>query len=169
MDEPFNGLFQNDYSQILAMARARLAKERTPMSTMTLVHELYIDLQDRTQLRFGTREHFLAYASRAMRSLLIDMARERLAKKRSAELLPLTLGVDVADAAGTPEQLVALEAALDRLERIEPRLARVAEMRLMVDADIALIAAALGISEPTVKRDWQRAKAYLHDALVNAP
>jgi RNA polymerase sigma factor (TIGR02999 family) len=169
MDEPIVDLFQNDYSHIIAMARARLAKERSPISTMTLVHELYLDLNDRTDLRFGTREQFLAYASRAMRSLLIDMARERIAKKRSAELLPLTLCEEVADAAGTPEQLVALDEAMERLGRIEARLLRVAEMRLMLGLDIAVIATALGVSEPTVKRDWQRVKAYLQDILGSQP
>jgi hypothetical protein len=70
MTDPIVDLFQNDYAQIISMARARLARERSPISTMTLVHELYLNLNDRNDLRFGTREQFLAYASRAMRSLL---------------------------------------------------------------------------------------------------
>jgi RNA polymerase sigma factor (TIGR02999 family) len=169
MDEPVGGLFQNDYSQIVAMARARLAKERSPISTLTLVHELYLDLNERDSLQFPTREHFLAYASRAMRSLLVDMARERIAKKRTAQLLPLTLGAEVAGAAGTPEQLVALDGILERLGHIDERLARVAEMRLLLGVDTAAIAVALGVSEPTVKRDWQRTRAYLQEALGNLP
>ena len=68
-----------------------------------------------TDLKFATTAQFMAYASRAMRSLLVDMARERLAQKRSAELMPLTLGADVPDLGGTPEQLVALDDALTRL------------------------------------------------------
>jgi len=107
----------------------------------------------------------MAYTSRAMRSLLVDMARERLAQKRSAELMPLTLGVEIPDLAGTPEQLVALDDALTRLGNVDARLLRVAEMRVMLGMEIGEIAEALGVSEPTVKRDWQRAKAYLHETL----
>src|SRR5437868_14330426 len=108
MGDPILDLCQNDYSEIISLAHESLARERAPISTMTLVHELYLKLNDRADLRFGSREQFFAYASRAMRSLLVDMARERLAKKRSAELLPLTLGHEVADSGSTPEQLVAL-------------------------------------------------------------
>jgi RNA polymerase sigma factor (TIGR02999 family) len=165
MNDPINNLFQNDYSHIMTLARARLARERSSISTMTLVHELYLNLNDRSGLRFASREQFFAYASRAMRSLLVDMARERVARKRSAELLPLIRGQNVADSAGTPEQLVALDEALQRLGRIDARLLRVGEMRLLLGMEIADIAAALQVSEPTIKRDCRRIKACLHDAL----
>ena len=111
----------------------------------------------------------MAYASRAMRSLLVDMARERLAQKRSAELMPLTLGANVPDMGGTPEQLVALDDALSRLGDVDSRLMHVAEMRVIMGMEVAEIADSLGISGPTVKRDWQRAKAFLHEALGVAP
>lgn len=150
------------------MARARLASERAPISTLTLAHELYLNMRTRLELDFATREQFLAYSSRAMRSLLVDMARERLAKKRSAELLPLTMGAEVPDGAGTPEQMLALDDALTRLAEMEPRLSRVAELRIIMGMEIADVAAALNLSEPTIKRDWQRAKAYLWEALGSA-
>jgi RNA polymerase sigma factor (TIGR02999 family) len=109
---------------------------------------------------------FLAYASRAMRHLLVDMARERVAAKRHADLLPLTLGHDAIDVgAGTPEQLLALNQALERLGQIDPRMMQVAELRAVMGLEVTEIAQALRVSEPTVKRDWQRAKAYLFDAL----
>jgi RNA polymerase sigma factor (TIGR02999 family) len=107
----------------------------------------------------------MAYASRAMRSLLVDMARERMAQKRHAELMPLTLGADVPDLGGTPEQLVALDDALTRLGTVDDRLMRVAEMRVIMGMEVSEVALALAVSEPTVKRDWQRAKAFLHEAL----
>jgi RNA polymerase sigma factor (TIGR02999 family) len=157
--------FRDGYPDILSLARARLSKEQAPISTMTLVHELYLNLRDRVDLQFPTRQHFLAYSSRAMRSLLIDMARERIALKRSAELLPLTYCVDVPDGGGTPEQLVALDEALERLGGIDARLAHVAEMRVIMGMDVHDMALALGLSEPTVKRDWQKAKAFLFEAL----
>ncbi len=158
-------LFEDAYSQIVALARRRLARERTPISTLTLAHELYLDLCGRSCLQFGTREQFIAYSGRVMRSLLVDLARKRIALKRSAEVMPLTLGADVPDGGGTPEQLVALDEALTRLGQIDARLQRVAEMSLIMGMTTRDMAAALGVSEPTVKRDWRRAKAYLYEEL----
>jgi RNA polymerase sigma factor (TIGR02999 family) len=158
-------LFRDSYSLILSLARSRLARERTPVSTLTLAHELYLNLRERPDLKFATREQFLAYSSRAMRSLLVDMARERIALKRSAEVLPLTMGEAVADGSGTPEELVALDQALGRLGLIDTRLLRIAEMRVILGMELQDIALGLALSESTVKRDWQRAKAFLHEAL----
>jgi RNA polymerase sigma factor (TIGR02999 family) len=157
--------FRDAYDQILALARARLARERAPISTVTLAHEVFLQLHDHSDLRFSSREQFLSYIGRAMRSLLVDMARPRIAQKRSADLMPLTLGAEVQDHAGTPEQLVALDEALERLGKVDSRLLRVAERRVIVGMSIADIAAARGASEATIKRDWQRAKAFLFDIL----
>ena len=169
MAQGFEERFSASYADILKLARARLSRERAPVSTVTLAHELYLNLRDRRDLQFPTPGAFMAYASRAMRSLLVDMARERMAQKRSAELMPLTLGADVPDLGGTPEQLVALDEALTRLGNVDARLMRVAEMRVIIGLEVTEIAAALEISEPTVKRDWQRAKAFLHEALGVPP
>ena len=166
MDHTIGSAFDDGYAELLRMARARLAREQAPVSAGTLAHELYLGLQHRSDLRFGSRAEFLAYAGRAMRSLLVDMARERLASKRQAELLPLTLGHDVVDqSSGTPEQLLALNQALERLGQLDLRLLQVAEMRAVLGLEITEIAAALNVSEPTVKRDWRRAKAFLYSVL----
>jgi RNA polymerase sigma factor (TIGR02999 family) len=167
--EGFETRFQALYPDILRLARARLSRECSPISTVTLAHELYLNLRDRENLKFASAAQFMAYASRAMRSLLVDMARERLAQKRSADLIPLTLGAAVPDLAGTPEQLIALDDALARLGAADPRLMQVAELRVVMGMQVDEIADALGVSEPTVKRDWQRARAFLHDALGVAP
>jgi len=165
----FEDRFKANYADILRLARARLSREQSPISTVTLAHELYLNLRSRPDLDFPNPGAFMAYASRAMRSLLVDMARERLAQKRSAELMPLTLGAEVPDLGGTPEQLVALDDALSRLGDVDARLMHVAEMRVIMGMDVAEIGTALGISAPTVKRDWQRAKAYLYEALGVQP
>jgi RNA polymerase sigma factor (TIGR02999 family) len=165
----FEERFEASYSDILRLARARLSRERSPISTVTLAHELYLNLRDRQDLQFSNPGQFMAYASRAMRSLLVDMARQRLSQKRSANLLPLTLGAEVPDLGGTPEQLVALDDALTRLGAVENRLMRVAEMRVVMGLEVTEISAALGVSAPTVKRDWQRAKAFLYEALGVEP
>ena len=169
MTEGFEARFEASYSEILRLARTRLSRERAPISTVTLAHELYLNLRDREGLKFATPAQFMAYASRAMRSLLVDMARQRLAQKRSAELLPLTLGAEVPDLGGTPEQLVALDDALTRLGAVDGRLMQVAELRVVMGLEVTEIAAALGVSAPTVKRDWQRAKAFLYEALGVEP
>ena len=170
MPESLAVAFAAAYPDLLRLARSRLARELTPISTVTLANELFLDLQARTGLAFESRSAFMAYAARAMRSLLVDMARERLASKRHADLLPLTLGHDRADlGGGTPEQLLALNQALERLGQLDERLLRVAEMRAVLGMQVPEIAVALQVSEPTVKRDWQRAKAFLHDVLGVAP
>jgi RNA polymerase sigma factor (TIGR02999 family) len=169
MADPIDAKFQESYAQILRLARNRLARERTPVSTASLVHELYLDLRDRPELGFASRAQFLAYSSRAMRSLLVDIARQRLAQKRSADLLPLTLGENIADSSGTPEQMLILDEALSRLGAVDERVLRVAEMRVIIGMEVTEIAAALEVSEPTVKRDWQRAKAFLADVFNPQP
>lgn len=165
MTEGFETRFKANYADILRLARARLSREQSPISTVTLAHELYLNIRGRENLHFASVAQFMAYASRAMRSLLVDMARERLAQKRSADLMSLTLGAEVPDLAGTPEQLIALDDALARLGAAEPRLMHVAELRVVMGMQVNEIADALGISEPTVKRDWQRARAFLYEAL----
>jgi len=162
--------FNAAYAEVVRLARARVAREQSPISALTLVHEVYLSLHDRRDLRFGTKNEFLAYAGHAMRSVLVSMARERLAQKRSAELLPLTLAAEMADhGAGTPEQMLAVDQALERLGQADPRLLQVAEMRAVLGMGFEEVAEALGLSLPTVKRDWKRAKAFLHEALAVAP
>ena len=168
--QTIDSAFSGANAEVVRIARARVAREQAPMSALTLVHEVYLSLHHRRDLRFGTKNEFLAYAGRAMRSVLVSMARERLAQKRSAELLPLTLAADVADhGAGTPEQVLALEQAFERLGQADARLLQVAEMRAVLGMELEEIAAALKLSVPTIKRDWKRSKAFLHEALAVVP
>jgi RNA polymerase sigma factor (TIGR02999 family) len=166
LDQTIRSSAEQAYVQLLQLARARLRHEQVPVSPGTLVHELYLQLQGRAELRFASRERFLAYAGQAMRSLLVDIARARRCAKRQADVLPLTAGAGVPDVgSGTPEQLFAISQALRRLGQIDSRLLRVAEMRTLLGLEVAEIASVLGVSEPTVRRDWQRCKAFLHEAL----
>lgn len=170
MSHDLDSAFEDAYPELLRLARARLAGEQAMVSAGTLTHEVYIQLQHRGDLRFATKGEFLAYAGRAMRSLLVNMARERLAAKRHADLVPLTLSHELIDrGAGTPEQLLRIHQALERLGQIDARLLQVAELRAVLGLEVQEIAQALDLSEATVKRDWQRAKAYLHDALGAPP
>lgn len=158
-------LFNALYEELCTLARSRLRREQAPISTGTLVHELFLAI-DGKGLDFPSHAQFLAYACRAMRSLLVDMARARLADKRHAELMPLTAGLDVADhGGGTPEQWLRVHQALQQLGAEHPHLLLLAEMRVIADQSQAQIAQALAISESTVQRDWRLAKAYLYDKL----
>ena len=169
MANTFEERFRAEYGDVLRLARARVAREHAPISTVTLANELYLALRGREDKNFDSRGAFMAYVSRAMRSLLIDMARERMAQKRSADLVPLSLGLEVPDLGGTPEQLVAFDEALNRLKQLDVRLERVAELRVVMGMEIGEIAEVLAVSEPTVTRDWRRAKAFLIKALGAEP
>jgi len=167
MGDSVDDLFKKFHGEILALARALLARGRSVVSTGTLVNELYLKLQHRDNLTFATLEQFLAYLSRTMRSHLVDEARKRIAQKRNAELVPLTLGIEVSDGGATPEKILELDQLVGGLEQDHPRLQKVAEMRIFMVMTNSEIAAALQVSEPTIKRDWQIIKAYLTDALGN--
>ena len=170
MSDSVSDAFSGAYAELLRMARQRLAREQSAVSAHTLTHELYLQLQQRSDLQFESRAAFLAYASRAMRTMLVDLARERLAAKRHADLVPLTLSAELVEAGGgTPEQILRLNQALQRLGEVDERLMRVAEMRAVLGLEVREIAEVLRVSEPTVKRDWQRARAFLHEALGDLP
>ena len=172
MDKTLGSSFSAHYDQLRVLARAHLARERAPISTGTLAHSLFLQMQPGEHLRFASREHFLSYASHAMRTLLVDMARRRKACKRGgdSEQVSLSQAENVPDRGlGTPERILALNQAFERLGRTQPRLLQVAEMRAFLDMDMAAIGEALQLSESQVKRDWQRAKAFIVDLMDTAP
>ena len=152
--------------QVLARARLSRAPRLTTADTGALVHECWLRMQSLGEPHFENRGHFLAYAARAMRSVVTDMARRHRAERRGGGLehLPLDTAADNA-AADPPEDLLALDEALDGLARLDSRAARVVEMRFFGGLDEAEIASALQVSLRTVQRDWMRARAVLSLAL----
>jgi len=162
-------LFTLLYEDLRTIARSRIRKHRrvTLLDTSSLVHELYLRLYDLKRLDFPDRIHFLAYAARAMRSIIIDLIRERRAARRGADALHLTLTTDVVEAIEAPErEVLRLHDALTDLESVDERLVRVVEMRYFVGLTEAEIAASLGVTERTVRRDWQKARLLLFAALA---
>jgi len=148
------------YDDLRRLARRQLSRElgaRTLQPT-TLVHEAYLKLAGSSP-RLEDRSHLLAIAARAMRQVLVDHARERRAAKRGPEWARTTL----TDSAGTfdldPEQLIALN---DALERLDPRQRQVVECRFFGGMEEEEIAEALGITSRTVRRDWVKARAWLN-------
>ena len=154
------------YVELRGLAEARLRKERRghTLQPTALVNEVYLRL-DPGKDSWENRRHFFGAASQAMRRILVDHARRRLADKRGAGLKRVTLAdLDIA----SPEadiDLVALDTALESLEREEPRLAGVVTMRVFAGMSIEQTADALELSPATVKRDWVFARAWLTERM----
>jgi RNA polymerase sigma factor (TIGR02999 family) len=160
-------LFAAIYDELRILARrqvARLSPGQT-LSPTALVHEAYVKLADASGGSLRDEQHFRALAARAMRQVIIDYLRRRHANKRDPGLPATTLS-DVA-IAGEPseEDLLALDEALKQLEALDERQARIVEMRFFAGLDVEEIAATLGISDRTVKREWQKARAFLFATL----
>lgn len=141
------------------------------LNTTALVHEAYVKLVGQSRIEVEGRAHFRALAARAMRHILCDYARDRTTQKRGGHLerLPLDELIAFSDQPaftdGQAHTLVALDAALARLEQIDPRQAKVVECRFFGGLTIEETATALDISPRTVKRDWAMAQAWLHREL----
>jgi RNA polymerase sigma factor (TIGR02999 family) len=153
------------YGELRRAASRELRRFRgfETLQTTALVNEAYLRLLAGGALPFESRVHLLSVAAVAMRRLLIDRARERLAAKRGGGARAETLDDEaeqVADRAG--EQLLDLDGALAGLERLDPHLARVVELRFFGGLTEVEVSHALGSSERTVRRDWVKARAFLH-------
>jgi RNA polymerase sigma factor (TIGR02999 family) len=152
------------YDELRRLARHHMGGD-TPGHTLqptALVHEAYLRLVDQSQVDWRGRTHFLAYASKAMRNLLIDHARARASAKRGGGLPKVTL-VDevVGDRALDREQLLSLDKALDRLAEHDERQARVVELRYFGGLKVDEVAEVLGVSKRTVEGYWTHARAWL--------
>jgi RNA polymerase sigma factor (TIGR02999 family) len=155
--------FARVYAELDRMAKSHLSRQSqlTMLDAPGLVHEVYLRLAQQESLPGSDRAAFLAYASRVMRSVVIDHVRARAADRRGGGQRMLTLSTGVAEQSFTEPQLEALGDALESLERIDGRAHRVIEMRYFGGLEIEEIAAFLEVSPATVKRDWTRARAYL--------
>lgn len=162
-------LFELVYDDLRARAHAqrRRWKGQETLNTTALVNETYIKLAGADAADWESRAHFLAIASRAMRQVLVDYARRRTAAKRGGDRRPVSLEDLVIEPGGSvsgdrSEAVLALEAALARLEEENPRHGRIVECRFFGGMTIRDTAAALGISPATVKRGWAVAQAWLY-------
>jgi RNA polymerase sigma-70 factor (ECF subfamily) len=134
-----------------------------------LVHEAFFRLVRLDRIDWKSRAHFLAMASQAMRNVLLDHAEHRGAQKRGGGERAVTLErVEIANASPNDDVLALCE-ALQRLEQLEPRQARVVECRFFGGLNLDETAEALGVSAATVSRDWTIARAWLHAELANGP
>lgn len=169
-DEAVGLLYEAVYPELRLIAHQRLLRNRPgeTLNTTALVHEAYLKLVDQDRAEFNGRAHFFATASKAMRYILIDYARERMAAKRGGGAAKVSLSaVELAD--GEPSEvenraseLLTLNDALDRLSSIDERLGRLVEYKFFGGLTYAEIADVTELSVPTVKRDWARARAWLY-------
>jgi RNA polymerase sigma factor (TIGR02999 family) len=161
-------LYAAAYSELRKLARARLRDggRNTVLDTTSLVHESYLKFLGGGQLRAEDRRAFFAYASRVMRSVIIDSVRERQAERRGGDAERLTLSTQLLeDADGGNEDVLRVNEALDVLAQAEPRLAQVVEMRYFGGYTEAEIAETLDLTERTVRRDWDKARLLLSSML----
>ncbi|MEP7228421.1 MAG: ECF-type sigma factor, partial [Gemmatimonadales bacterium] len=162
-------LFATLYSELRRLAEHQLERRggSLTLGTTTLVHDAYLSMLGNRDAKFPDRARFFAYASRAMRGLVIDYARRRRAKKRSRDY-EITL---VEDEVGSPaaleagEDLAALGEALRQLAELEPSLAELVDLHFFGGFSFVEIARLRGVSDRTVQRDWRKARLLLHHAL----
>ena len=156
------------YDDLRRLARARLRPHQTMtlLGTTSLVHEAYLKVVGGDALPVENRHHFFAYASRVMRSVIVDYTRARAAERRGGEAEHVVLDTLLSGQIAAPENdALRVHEALDTLEQADPRLAQVAEMRFFGGLTEPEIAEALGLSERTVRRDWEKARLLLLAAM----
>jgi RNA polymerase sigma factor (TIGR02999 family) len=149
------------YDDLRRRAHWQLLSSGGTLSTTALVHETYLRLAGASP-RWEDRHHFFNVAAKAMRQILISHAREKAAGKRGSNPRRVELTDQLATVELQAEELLTVDTALRELERLDPRLAQVVELRFFGGLSMEEIAGLLAVSERTAKRDWRKAKALLH-------
>src|SRR5262245_6461219 len=161
-------LFAATYGDLKNLARARLrgAGRHTLLDTSSLVHESYLRFVGSGRLHLQDRVHFMRWAARVMRSVIVDFARRRAASRRGGASVRITLTTETAASLPTSDaEILAVHDALDALARVHSRMAEVVEMRYFAGMTEREIAESLGVTERTVRRDWDKARLFLREAI----
>ena len=157
------------YSELRRQASGYLRRERSnhTLQPTALINEAYLKLIDQRDVKWQNRSHFFAIAAQAMRRILVDYARERKREKRggAAENLPIEEALTIVSQEKSVD-LVALDEALNKLSRFDQRQAKVVELRYFSGLSIDETAEVLNVSNVTVRRDWNMAKAWLHQEIT---
>ncbi len=158
-----NALLPLVYDELRNLARWQLRSERPDhtLNATALVHEAYLKLIDQTRVTWESRAHFFAIAAQAMRRILINYANRRLAEKRGGGNPVVTFQDSFMPGDRKAEEIIALDEALKRLREMSERQSNVVEYRFFGGLTHEEIAKVLGVSVPTVRRDWRLAKAWL--------
>lgn len=161
-------LFQRFYGELSRLARSRLSASghHTLLDTSSLVHEAYLRLCGVDGLALNDREHFLAYAATTLRSVIVDVVRKRQAEQRGGGVQHITLNTEVAQQlGGGDEEILQVHEALTTLAAVDERMVKVVEMRYFAGLTEVEIAVALGVTDRTVRRDWEKARLLLASML----
>jgi RNA polymerase sigma factor (TIGR02999 family) len=164
----FDRIFAALYPDLTRLARARLRGGRrlTLVDTSVLVHECYMRFLRSGQIQVENRAHFFAYSARVMRSIIVDFARQRQSEQRGGGLVKVTFDTALAESIAPPEdRVLEIAEAVDSLASLDERLASVVELRFFAGFSEAEIAAVLGVTERTVRRDFEKARLLLAAAL----
>lgn len=167
--EAFDRLIPLVYNELRVIASRRLAREwrDDALDTTALVHEAYVKLLGQRGVDWQNRAHFFAIAAQLMRRIVVDDARRRVSQKRAGGEVAVPLDELAApDPPLAPPDILALDAALGDLERLDPEQARLVELRFFGGMTVEQTAEVLGVSPATVKREWAVAKGWLHRALT---
>lgn len=159
-------VFATCYRQLKTMARARLraTQRNLGLDSTSLVHEFYLRFAEAKHLDIHDRFHFLRYASRAMRCVIVDLVRQKLTAKRGEGHEQVTLDSRIGGVSGENE-ILRVHEALAELAEADDRLAQIVEMRYFAGLTEREIAEALGITDRTVRREWEKARLLLAEAL----
>ena len=166
--EALGRLYSLLYPELHLLARSRVRKsgEMTLLDTTSLVHESYLRFEKAGAVSFGDRSQFMAYAARVMRSVVVDVVRQRQSERRGGDSAHVELDEDEIGAAGVCEdEILRVHESLEELAAIDDRLVKVVEMRYFAGMTEGEIAEALGLGVRTVARDWEKARLFLHASL----
>ena len=161
-------LFAVAYDELRSRARAQLqgGRRNTLLDTTVLVHESYMRYLNAGRLSNAERGYFFSYAAHVMRSVIVDFARQRQAQRRGGNAVHLPFTTQFAENLSVNEdQVVRINDALDELQKVDERLARVVEMRYFAGMSESEVASVMGVTERTVRRDWQKARLLLAESL----
>jgi RNA polymerase sigma factor (TIGR02999 family) len=157
------------YNEMRRMAGAYMQRERPghTLQATALVHEAYMRLAGGQPGPWQNRAHFFAVAAHVMRQVLVDHARRRHSSKRGGEnAQKIDIDAEALVGAENTEDVIALDEALDRLAKLDPRQSRLVELRFFAGLDVEQLAEVMGVSPTTIKREWRSAKAWLHGELT---
>lgn len=164
---PADAKFDVYYTELRRLAHLRLHRDGGgfALDTTSLVNECYLKLRSIESLAEAERAQFLSYASRTMRSIIVDLVRHELAQRRGGDVSMVTLNTAVADSVASDADaqfdVMAIDGALTKLEQTDARLAQVVELRYFGGMTFPEIAELLGLADRTVRRDWDKAKLLL--------
>jgi RNA polymerase sigma factor (TIGR02999 family) len=163
-----SALFAALYGELHRLARREVYRSggALTLGATTLLHQAYESVAGADGAAFPDKARFMAYAARAMRTLVIDHVRRRQADKRGAGLDFTALDTTLAEQVGDAAPLDAISEALDALAQVEPPLAEVVDLKFFCGLTFGEIAALRGVSERTVQRDWEKARLWLQHALA---